>query len=234
MQRYRVAFITLCFMERIFVSVSAENKVRFRYSKTGRASYVSHLDLMATMQRAFLRAGLELKYSQGFNPHPYMSVALPLPVGSESQCELMDVGLISDMLPEVKAIKLPDGFAILDAYKPARKFNEIAWIEISAKMHYDTGISKGIADRINQRFMEDSIVISKRTKRGIKDLDIAPFIKDVEVQLDGSILLTAKISAQNPTLNAADLESALDDEVKPDYIDLKRIDIYDSNMILFR
>ena len=65
------------------------DKLRLRFEKTGRAIYISHLDLMATMQRAFSRAGLELKYSEGFNPHPLISVLLPLSVGTASVCELM-------------------------------------------------------------------------------------------------------------------------------------------------
>ena len=46
--------------------------------------------------------------------------------------------------------------------------------------------------------------------------------------------MSAKISAQNPTINADDIINAFDDESKPEYISIKRIDIYDSNMILFR
>ena len=64
------------------------DKLRLRFEKTGRAVYISHLDLMATMQRAFSRAGLELKYSEGFNPHPLISILLPLSVGTASVCEL--------------------------------------------------------------------------------------------------------------------------------------------------
>ena len=45
------------------------DKLRLRFEKTGRAVYISHLDLMHTMQRVFSRAGFELKYSEGFNPH---------------------------------------------------------------------------------------------------------------------------------------------------------------------
>lgn len=58
--------------------------------KRGRAKYVSHLDLMRTMSRAFTRAGIDLRHSEGFNPHPIMSFALPLSVGQESVCELLD------------------------------------------------------------------------------------------------------------------------------------------------
>ena len=210
------------------------DKIRFRYSKTGKARYISHLDLMATMKRGLIRAGLELKYSQGFNPHPYMSVALPLPVGNESVCELMDVGLINEGLPELKAVKLPDGITIHDAYKPIRKFKDIAWIEISMDMHYNQPVNKDFAERIKQRFSEKSIIISKKTKRGSKDLDISPLIKDVDVIFNDNIKMTAKISAQDPTLNATDLEKALDGEHKPDHMEIKRIDIYDIVMIPFK
>jgi radical SAM-linked protein len=72
------------------------DKLRLRFSKEGRAVYISHLDLMRTMQRAFMRAGYRLKYSEGFNPHPVMSILLPLSVGCASGCELMDFSLTND------------------------------------------------------------------------------------------------------------------------------------------
>ena len=56
-------------------------KLRLRFEKSGRAVYISHLDLMRTMQRTFKRAGYALKHSEGFNPHPIISILLPLSVG---------------------------------------------------------------------------------------------------------------------------------------------------------
>jgi len=210
------------------------NKVRFRYTKTDKARYISHLDLMATMQRAFLRAAVELNYSQGFNPHPYMSVALPLPVGCESVCELIDVGLAGDMIPKTEIIQLPNGITIYEAYKSERKFSEISWIKIACIMRYPNPVTKGLAEKLKQHFSKDSIIVPKRTKRGLKDIDIAPHIKDVEVYIDDFIIMDAKISAQNPTLNAGDIESAIGDGLKPDYLELRRIEIYDSEMNAFR
>ena len=72
------------------------SKLRLRFAKQGRAVYISHLDLMHTMQRAFSRAGYELKYSEGFNPHPQISIALPLSVGASSLCEILDFKLTHD------------------------------------------------------------------------------------------------------------------------------------------
>ena len=72
------------------------DKLRLRFRKTGRAVYISHLDLMHTMQRAFSRAGYELKYSEGFNPHLYITFALPLSLGMESDYEVLDTRVTDD------------------------------------------------------------------------------------------------------------------------------------------
>lgn len=64
--------------------------LRVRFHKTGRAQYISHLDLGRTMRTAINRAEIPVKYSEGFNPHPKMSFALTLSVGTESVCEFME------------------------------------------------------------------------------------------------------------------------------------------------
>jgi len=209
------------------------SKVRFRFTKTGKAKYISHLDLIATMQRALLRAGDDLKYSEGFNPQPYMAVALPLSLGSESICELLDVGIISDNLPDIEKRYLPDGLTILDIYKPTRKFNEIAWVEVKIIMYYNNDITATLIERLHQRFSENSIIISKKTKRGTKELNIAPYLKDFEFISNGFLTMSAKMSAQNPTINTIDIENALSGELKPEFTEIKRISVYDSSMIEF-
>ena len=88
-------------------------KLRLRFEKTGRAIYISHLDLMRTMQRVFLRADCPLKYSEGFNPHALISILLPLSVGVGSVCELMDFQLREEVdlaaLPERLTAIMPEG-----------------------------------------------------------------------------------------------------------------------------
>ena len=74
---------------------------RLLFSKTGRAKYISHLDLMRTFQRAFARAGIAIKHTEGFNPHPFVSIALPLSVGYSSQCEILEFGLLEGADPEI-------------------------------------------------------------------------------------------------------------------------------------
>ena len=96
-------------------------KLRIRFSKTGRAIWLSHLDLMRTMQRAFLRAGYPLKYSEGFNPHAQISILLPLSVGVSSVCELMDFQLRDD----VDLAELPSRLTIVITRKTKRGEGEM-------------------------------------------------------------------------------------------------------------
>ena len=91
--------------------------LRLRFTKTGRAVYISHLDLMRTVQRSFVRAGLRLKHSEGFNPHPQLVFALPLSVGMASECELLDFKL--DELACVSEIPYLLNRALPDSHLPA-------------------------------------------------------------------------------------------------------------------
>ena len=92
---------------------------RLLFSKTGDSVWFSHLDLMRVFQRAFKRAGLPLCHSQGFNPRPSVSIALPLSVGVESLCELLDFDLEGEM-PAMEEIQnrlndaLVTGVRVLD------------------------------------------------------------------------------------------------------------------------
>ena len=217
------------------------NKLRLRFSKTGKAKYISHLDLMATMRRGMLRAGVGLKYSEGFNPHPYMSAALPLPVGVGSLCELMDFGpapdyLPPDNLPELLSEALPEGIEVFQAYAPTRKFADIVWVEINGRLIYDEP-PPDAAKRLAERFAAESIIISKKTKKGISDIDIAPFVRELEFYGDSEITVKAQISAQSPSISPENLMSALGGGyagLKPDFALFTRTEVFDSDMNVFR
>jgi len=95
-------------------------EVRLRFSKTGRLKYISHLDINRAMSRAFKRAEIPLWYTEGFNPHPYMSFSLPLSLGVESLCESVDIRLIdsidnADIKSRMNAV-LPSDLKIVDVY----------------------------------------------------------------------------------------------------------------------
>ena len=160
------------------------NKLRMRFSKTGRAIYISHLDLMATMQRAFSRAGNRLKYSEGFNPRPQISIALPLSVGCSSVCELMDFQLLEEQV-DITSLKdrlnatMPEGIEVQEIYEPTRKNAELKWLQIEGVFEYDDRPVDIMQEQLTAFFARDSIVIEKKTKRGFGEVDIRPAIREI-------------------------------------------------------
>lgn len=95
--------------------------LRALFQKTGNAVYISHLDLMRLFQRSFKRAGLPLTHTQGFNPRPSVSIALPLSLGVESRCELLDFELETDTFSNEDICTrlnqaLVDGVHVLSVY----------------------------------------------------------------------------------------------------------------------
>ena len=218
------------------------DKLRLRFTKTGRAVYISHLDLMHTMQRAFSRAGYELKYSEGFNPHPQISIALPLSVGAASLCEVMDFKLNGEtdlsVLPEKLSAVMPEGIKVLEAYEPKRKPAEIKWLEIEGLLEYDERDAGQMAAELNRFYAAEEIVISKKTKRGMGETDIRPAISRIAfAACEGGVKVSAVISAQEPTLNPELLADALRQkkpELAPDFARFTRLETLDKNGEVFR
>ena len=218
------------------------DKLRLRFRKTGRAVYISHLDLMQTMQRAFFRAGYALKYSEGFNPHPQISIALPLSVGTGSRCELMDFRLKEeadlDAMPARLSAVMPEGIVVTKAYEPVRKCAELKWLQIEGVMEYDERDPAEMAEGLTRFFAQPEIVITKKTKRGVGESDIRPAIREITFTAgEGEVRLHALISAQEPTLNPALLADALrqlQPDIAPDFEKFVRIENYLENMEIFR
>ena len=214
------------------------DKLRLSFEKTGRAAYISHLDLMRTMQRAFLRAGLPLKYSEGFNPHAQISMLLPLSLGQESVCELMDFRVGADcdldaMAAQLTAV-LPEGIRVLRVYEPERKGKELKWLRVRGKLDYDGGQSAETAAALEAFFARKEIVILRRTKRGEGESDIRPAIRELAASsTPEGIVLDAVVSAQEPTLNPDLLVAALRQlkpELEPDFARFTRVAVYDAEL----
>ena len=219
------------------------NKLRMRFSKTGRAIYISHLDLMATMQRAFSRAGNRLKYSEGFNPRPQISIALPLSVGCASVCELMDFQLLEEQV-DITCLKdrlnatMPEGIFVQEIYEPSRKNAELKWLKIEGVFEYDDRPVDIMREQLAAFFARGSIVIEKKTKRGFGEMDIRPAIREISfVSAEEGVLVRALISAQNPTLNPDLLPAALRalaPDIAPDFAKFTRVETFDAEMEIFR
>ena len=218
-------------------------KLRLLFAKEGRAVYISHLDLLRTFQRAFLRQGLVLRHSQGFHPHPLLSFALPLSVGQSSCCELLDFETGGDLeaagLPEALNRFLPEGVRTLACYVPARPVRELAYLQSRVELVYDGGVPQGAAEAVQGLLTGGSVVIQKRTKRkDLADVDIRPMLRSLETAEEPGLLrLDAVVSAQNPGLNPALLAAAVEahlPRLTPDFVRVRRLELLDAGGAVFR
>ena len=219
-------------------------KLRLLFCKEGRAVYISHLDLLRTFQRVFLREGLVLKHSQGFHPHPILSFALPLPVGQSSRCEVLDFEVTEDVdcgaLPGRLNAFMPAGVQAVACFPPVRPARDLAALRCRVELLYDGGVPAGAAESIRALLTGESLVIEKRTKRkALAEVDIRPMLLRLEPieEEDGLLRLTVEVTAQNPGLNPALLAAAIArylPQYKPDFVRVRRLDALDPEGKTFR
>lgn len=188
--------------------VSANHKIRVKFTKTGRLKFISHLDLSRTMKNALLRAKIPIWYSEGFNPRPKIVFAMPLSVGVESICEYMDIRLTEPT--DIEFDFFTDEMKVVEIYKSDTNFNEIGYAEY--KIEFD--------DEIDIRKLESPLIITKKSKNGEKEINIQPMVKCYKYS---NRTLTALLSADNENyLNPEILAKAL---TKTGY-DICRINVY--------
>ena len=216
---------------------------RALFEKTGNAIWMSHLDLMRLFQRAFKRAGLPLTHTQGFNPRPSVSIALPLSVGVESVCELLDFELEgSDVSCDEICTRLNqalvDGVRVRDAYNNGGKIKNLALLRSIVILEYDNGIPSGAVEQIRELFSRDSVTVEKKGKNGITQQDVIPMLRTVDVREQGrEVVMEILACCQNPTLNPIQLSVAIErylPELTPDFAKCRRVEVYDTNENVFR
>ena len=209
-------------------------KLRFCFEKNGTSAYISHLDLMKALQRSFVRAGIPVKYSQGFNPHIEMSIVVPLSTGYETRCDLCDLDLVCDGMPanfveDLNAV-MPRGMKVLHAGAADRPVREIAY---SA---YEIVLPAGDTDAMKALF-DAPVTLEKRSKRGRREVDLRDYIKELSFAAEGDkTLCRCILSAGNDPLNPMYLTQALknaglvDEDATAKYI---RTGILDENCEIF-
>lgn len=218
-------------------------KLRLRFEKTGRAVYISHLDLMHTFHRVFLRAGYRLKHSEGFNPHPILSIAVPLSVGHGSVCEVMDFTLVQEeadptqLAADLNA-NLPEGIRTLEIYMPETKASGIKWLRVSGRYEYDEKRPAELTGPLREFYARAELPVSRKTKRGEGVIDIAPYVKDLTVEAgEDAVVLEAVLSVNEPTINPELLAKALEQnapDLAPDFAEFTRLEVYTETMAVFR
>lgn len=217
---------------------------RALFEKTGSAVWISHLDLMRLFQRAFKRAGLPLTHTKGFNPRPSVSIALPLSVGVESRCELLDFDLdgasvSNEEIRERLNSALVAGVKVLAVYDDGKKIKDLALLECVVSLEYDRGIPEGAAGRIGELFSRSDVTVEKKNKNGVTEQNVVPMIRRLTVDTvdKHTLALHALVCCQNPTLNPMQLSAAIKKylpDLTPDFAKCRRVEIYDTNETIFR
>ena len=202
-------------------------KHRLAFSKADTAKFISHLDLMRTFQRAFLRAGIAVKHTEGFNPHAFVSIPLPLSVGFSSACEVLECQVLNVPLEEVPArmnAALPAGITVTRCYEAVRPVKELCYVNYIVTLEYEAGAPFGAERDIQALLERDSLVMTKRSKKaksGFTEVDLIPLIAraSVEERRD-TIALDLILKAQNPGLTPELIVSAIRTycpDAAPDY-----------------
>lgn len=173
------------------------NKYYIKYEKIGKSRYISHLDFLRTIGRAMRRAGLPLKYSEGFNPHPLVSFASPLSVGITSSCELFSIELttkisVDELLNGLNASLVPI-IKIAEVSLEPIDFKSITWAD------YEITPENSITDeQIKMFLLNDEIIMDKKTKKGIKETNIREYIN--RISQDGDKILMTLSTGDNANL----------------------------------
>lgn len=198
--------------------------IRFKFHKVGDLQFISHRDLLNVMTKIFVRAKAPLWYSKGFNPHAKLIFALPLSVGVQSECEYLDVR-VERAIPPLELMEhvnaeVTDELRFLDAYYPETKLEDIYWAEYDFEIK-TAGADENMAKDILDLLSAESVVILKKAKDKyknifFKEMEIAPFIRDVSARFDGgavklNLKLSASINQTHPHINPESIITLLKD-----------------------
>lgn len=163
--------------------------VRLWYKKDGLAIYTSHLDMNRCFTRAVRRAEIPLWYTEGFNPHPYMTFLMPLPLGQVGMREPLDIRIegeitFGEIRKRLNAV-MPEGLEIVDVSKPECKPNEIAAAEYEIDAEFLTdGEASGFAAGAKSIIDSGVLNAEKRSKKGIKTVNLCELIRSFEIESD--------------------------------------------------
>ncbi len=222
--------------------------LRVKFKKVGRLQYISHLDLVRTMNKIVVRAKLPLWYTEGFNPKPKLVFAAPLSIGTESMTEFVDVRLSEHIEPElaIKALNqnMTEEMQALEAYYPETKLTELKWLSYTIYIK-TASPSLTLAKKCEKTLLSDSVEVLKKAKStDMVTVDIRELIKSAECTLTGEMLkLSCVLSADqsrflNPELVVKALKkycSVLSDpDLTKEYYTIMRERAYNIDMKEFK
>lgn len=168
--------------KRDYPSLPEPRTVRVRFRKVGNLQYISHLDLQRTFSRVLVRAGIPMWYTQGFNPHAKVIFALPLSVGAESECELIDLRIDRDMPCEEIRDRLneqvTEDLRILEVYLPPQgsSFQNMAWAQYTLRIESDA-VRSVRAEQVKAYLTTPPLLWTKKSKSGEREIDLTTMIR---------------------------------------------------------
>ena len=217
---------------------------RILFSKTGNAVWISHLDTMRLFQRAFKRCDLHLKHTQGFNPRPSVSIALPLSVGIESLCELLDFELEDQGISFAQIIEklnsnLIDGVKVIDVYDQGAKLKDLKYLHCEIDLEYDSTIPETAENAIRELFERNELWMDKKNKNGTISQNIISMIRSIRIDRfsECKLRINAVICCQDPSLNPSQLWAAITKYLPaytPDFVKCRRCELFDIENQIFR
>lgn len=212
--------------------------VRLNFSKTGRAIYISHLDVNRMMTRAVRRAKLPMWYTEGFNPHPYITFALPLSLGQSSDCEFMDIRIEGDItdkeIMDSLNCVLPDGIKIIGIDEPVHDAKEIEKAMYFVKTIFASDSDAELfCTKAEELVHGDELIAEKLGKKGhrkvMKQINLIDYIYDVKFTCTGNavnmqtVLAAGNTNNLNPSLLIETIENCVGIDHAQLYIVRKKI-----------
>lgn len=180
-------------------------KIRIKFAKYGTMKFIGHLDMMRFFQKAIRRAGIDIKYSEGFSPHQIMSFAAPLGVGLESFGEYLDIEVNSmTTADEMKAAlnqAMVEGVEVLSVgVLPDTVKNAMASVAAASyRLHSkegDFGIPN-LEETVKAFYAQESILYTKETKKSVIELDLKQGIYEIAAQESSIRMLVNASSSGN-------------------------------------
>ena len=217
--------------------------VRMSFEKTGMAKFISHLDTVRCITRAMKRACVPIWFTEGFNPHAFLTFAMPLSLGFESLCETVDFRLMEEVdLNELKERinnALPVDMTVKEIYVYETTPNDIRWAEYKITFNNPDDLLLSKAESI---LSADEILVLKKGKQGRKkvekEVNIKEHIKSFELNNeDGKLILNTVLSSGTSiNINPMLLIGALvkDTETDEQDVDIIKIQSYKENMEEFK
>ena len=216
--------------------------IRIWFVKDFECRYISHLDLNRTMLRALHKSKIPIWHTEGFNPHPFATFPLPLSLGFRGINECMDVRLeeedysFSEIMNKLNAC-LPRGIRVFNVTEPMMKAGKIAYASFTVNLSVDNKPSGLVCIQLEELLSAPSIEIEKKSKKGLKTVDIKQGIKSYSImeKFDFAQLEITLSAGSSDNVNPTLLIAALQNQTGMEYnFDITRNDLYNSDMELFR